>query len=112
MLFFNPPQTPDAVVAEKVNDYKTRNRHYQQVWDIVNLYNDHLCQDSLTRLPTLIIWGKEDKIYDISGAKRLQACTGSNKLIQLPQVGHLPMMENPMEVASRYAGFLKTSEGR
>ena len=47
--------------------------HYQQVWDIINLYNDILCQGVPTLLPTFIIWGKEDKIYDIRGANRLYA---------------------------------------
>lgn len=55
-----------------MNDYITRNRHYQQIWDIVNLYDDVLCQGRSTQLPTLAIWGREDKIYDIRGALRLQ----------------------------------------
>ena len=112
LLFFTPPTIPDSVIAEKVNDYITRNQHYQQVWDIINLYDDKLYQGVPTQFPTLIIWGKEDKIYDISGANRLQECIAGSQAIQLPKAGHLLLMENAMEVASKYVGFLQTARGR
>lgn len=110
LLFVTPPPIPDSVRMEKVNDYITRNRHYQQVWDIVNLYEDVLCQRSSTQLPTLVIWGEQDKIYDIQGADRLQCCLPGSEIIQLPQAGHLLLMENAAEAASNYIRFLQTTE--
>jgi abhydrolase domain-containing protein 6 len=112
LLFFTPPTIPDSVITEKVNDYITRNRHYQQVWDIINLYDDILCQGVQTKFPTFIVWGKEDKIYDISGANRLQECIAGSQAIQLPKAGHLLLMENADEVASKYVRFLQTVRGR
>lgn len=113
LLFFAPPPIPAPVVAEKVNDYKIRNRHYQQVWNIVNLYNDILCHGVSTQLPTFIIWGKEDRIYDISGASRLQKCIASKRpAIQLPKAGHLLLIENAEEVTAKYMRFLQTAKGR
>lgn len=109
LLFFTPPTIPDSVIAEKVNDYITRNRHYQQVWDIINLYDDILCQGVPTQFPTFVIWGEEDKIYDISGANRLQECIPGARVIQLPKAGHLVLIENADEVASKYVEFLKTA---
>ena len=108
LLFFTPPTIPDSVVAEKVTDYITRNRHYQQVWDIVNLYDD-IYQCVPTQIPTFIIWGKEDKIYDISGANQLQECIAGSQAIQLPKAGHLLLIENADEVASKYLRFLQTA---
>ena len=112
LLFFTPPPIPDTVVVEKVNDYNIRNRHYQQVWNIVNLYKDNLYQGVPTQLPTLIIWGKEDKIYDISGASKLQKCVASKQVIQLSKAGHLLLIENAMEVAAKYIRFLQTARSR
>jgi abhydrolase domain-containing protein 6 len=112
LLFFTPPRIPDSVIAEKVNDYITRNQHYQQVWNIVNLYDDILCQGIQTQFPTFIIWGKEDKIYDISGANRVQECITGSQVIQLPKAGHLLLIENADEVASKYVRFLQTARGR
>ena len=107
-----PPQIPDSVKEQKVNEYINHNLHYQQVWDIVNLYDDILCQGVTTQLPTLIIWGKEDKIYDISGANRLQQCIAGSQTIQLPKAGHLLLVENADEAAAKYVGFLQTATGR
>ncbi|RUT02983.1 hypothetical protein DSM107010_61200 [Chroococcidiopsis cubana SAG 39.79] len=106
LLFVTPPTIPDTVKTERVNDYNTRNRHYQQIWDIVNLYDKVLCQRRSTQLPTLAIWGTEDKIYDISGAERLQRCIPESQTVRLPKAGHLLLMENSEEATADYLKFL------
>lgn len=112
LLFVTSPTIPDSVKAEKVNDYITRNRHYQQVWDIVNLYDHVLYQGIPIQLPTLIIWGKEDKIYDISGVSRLQQRIAGSRVILLPKAGHLLLMEKAEEAAANYVSFLRIARGR
>lgn len=106
LLFVTPPTIPDAVKIERVNDYITRNPHYQQIWDIVNLYDDILCQRRSTQLPTLAIWGTEDKIYDVSGAERLQRCIPNSQTIRLPKAGHLLLIENSVQATEDYLKFL------
>ncbi|HEY9626954.1 MAG TPA: alpha/beta hydrolase [Coleofasciculaceae cyanobacterium] len=108
LLFVTPPSISNSVKTEKVRDYRTRNRHYQQVWDIVNLYEEVLCQNLSLQRPTLVIWGKQDQIYDIQGADRLQRCLPGSEMIQLPEAGHLLLIENAAEVASDYIHFLQT----
>lgn len=112
LLFVTPPSSPDAVKAEKVRDYQTRNRHYPQVWDIVNLYEDVLCQNRSLQRPTLAIWGKQDQIYDIRGTERLQRCLPGSEIIQFPEAGHLLLIEDAAEAASDYIGFLQTISNR
>lgn len=107
LLFVNPPKIPDSVKAEKVRDYITHNRHYQQVWDIVNLYDDVFCQSSPIQAPTLIIWGEDDRVFDIIGASKLQSCIPNSKLLQLPKAGHLLLVENTDAAASTYVDFLQ-----
>lgn len=109
LLFVNPPQIPDSVKAEKVKDYIIRNRHYQKVWDIVNLYDNVLCQSSPIQAPTLIIWGEDDKVFDVSGASKLQHCIPHSKLLQLPKAGHLLLVENADAAASTYISFLQAN---
>jgi pimeloyl-ACP methyl ester carboxylesterase len=106
LLFVTPPTIPDSVKTEKVNDYITRNRHYQQIWDIVNLYDDVLCQGQSTQLPTLAIWGTQDKIYDIHGVEQLQRCIPRSQAMRLPKAGHLLLMENSEEATAHYLRFL------
>lgn len=112
LLFVTPPPIPDSVKAEKVNDYITHNRKYQQVWDIVNLYDAVLCQKSPVQLPTLVIWGKEDRIFDIRGADQVQRCISGSQIIRLPKAGHLLLMENAAEAAEDYLDFLRTARGK
>jgi abhydrolase domain-containing protein 6 len=109
LLFVNPLPISDAVKMKKVNDYVTHNRHYQQVWDIVNLYRDALCQAPRIQIPTLVIWGQEDKIYDIQGVDRLQRCIPGSQIVRLPKAGHLAIVENAQQVGSRYLSFLKVT---
>jgi pimeloyl-ACP methyl ester carboxylesterase len=106
LLFVTPPTIPDSVKTKKVFDYITRKSHYQKIWDIVNLYDDVLCQGQSTQLPTLAIWGREDKIYDIRGAERLLDCIPASHAIQLPNAGHLLLMENSVEATADYIKFL------
>lgn len=111
LLFINPPQIPKGVKEQEIKDYITRNRHYQQVWDIVNLYDDVLRQSLSIQVPTLIFWGEDDKIFDVSGADRLQSRIPSSKLLKLPNAGHLLHLENADEVASTYVNFLQSGKG-
>ncbi|AFY56756.1 putative hydrolase or acyltransferase of alpha/beta superfamily [Rivularia sp. PCC 7116] len=108
LLFVTPPTIPDSVKTEKVKDYITRNRHYQKIWDIINLYDDVLCQTQRRspQLPTLAIWGIEDKIYDIRGASRLQRCIPRSQVIRLPKAGHLLLIENAKKATANYLQFL------
>ncbi len=110
LLFVTPPQIPDSIKAAKVKDYVDRNRHYQQVWDIVNLYDQVLCRPPAIQIPTLIIWGQADKIYDIQGADRLQRCIPRSQLLKLPEAGHLLLMESADAAAPAYLNFLKANK--
>jgi pimeloyl-ACP methyl ester carboxylesterase len=110
LLFVKPPQIPDSVKEQKVKDYLDRNRHYQQVWDIVNLYDDVTCKAQLGTVPTLALWGEKDSIYNIGGADRLQQCHHRSIVKRLPDAGHLLLMENADTAATVYLQFLKVSK--
>lgn len=108
LLFVKPPAIPDTVKAALVQDYSERNRHYQQVWDIVNLYDTLLDRRLRIRIPTLILWGDKDQIFAVDGADRLQFRIPRSKQVRLPNAGHLLLLENAVETAAIYVHFLKT----
>lgn len=58
--------------------------------------------------PTLLLWGAHDRVLDISAIPVFQKyLTASKTTVSiLPDVGHLPMLEQPAETAKRYAAFL------
>jgi pimeloyl-ACP methyl ester carboxylesterase len=45
--------------------------------------------------PTLIIWGEDDQLIDVSNAYLFQKDILNSKLVIIPKTGHVPMEENP-----------------
>jgi pimeloyl-ACP methyl ester carboxylesterase len=109
LLLITPPSIPDSIKTEKINNYLENNRHYRQVWDIVNLYDDIILKSPKIQIPTLIIWGEKDRIYDLSGVSTLQQFIPEGQVFQLPLAGHLPLLENADEVTSKYLDFLQVT---
>ena len=112
ILFADPPEVPAGLRDELIHTYTTYNRHYQQVWDIVNLYdavldNRPLAKPLDARIPVLILWGEADAVYPVDGAPKLQGLLPGSRLVKLPRSGHLPMLERPAETASYLVAFLR-----
>jgi len=107
LLFAEPPEIPDEVKEAAVAEYREHQLHYRQVWDIVNLDAGLLeARPPGRRPPTLILWGRRDGIFDVSGARPLKARWPGSRLEILPETGHLPMLERPAATAARYRRFL------
>ena len=106
LLFVKPPVIPEATKAAVAKGYDEQNRHYQQVWNIVNLYGDVLGHCPKSQLPTLILWGQDDAIFPEEGIDRLGHCYVRAKRIRLPNAGHLPQLEAPEKTAGIYLQFL------
>ena len=57
-------------------------------------------------VPTLIIWGDQDQLIDVSNAYLFNKDIKGSKLVVLKNVGHAPMEETPTKVATAIASFL------
>ncbi len=107
LLFMQPPEIPPAVKAALVREYVDHNRHYQQVWDIVNLYGNLFRGGPWGGKATLILWGVEDRIFAVDGAVPLKRRFPRGQLRKLSNAGHLLLMENADAVAALYLRFLR-----
>ena len=107
LLFYKPPEVPETIKVQLLAEYQKSNRHYQQVWNIVNLYLSQISNSSPPRIPTLILWGRQDDIFSVNDMGALQAKYPVNAHYILPDAGHLLMLEKPEEVSFRYIEFLK-----
>ncbi len=58
-------------------------------------------------LPTLIIWGENDKTTPLTDGKILNAGIKNSKLIVIPKCDHFPHLEYPSDVARIVIEFLK-----
>ena len=109
LLFSKPPVIDNLIKEAAVKEFSVNNRHYQQVWNIVNL--DIAVLDSISNLrkPTFIIWGQDDGIFSASGKPKLDKKYPNAISSTLTGASHLIMIEKPIEVADLYKGFLKAS---
>lgn len=61
-------------------------------------------------IPTLIMWGEEDRVLDVSAAAAFKELIPAAQVHIFEGVGHLPMVEIPNESADIYQQFLSTIE--
>jgi len=61
-------------------------------------------------LPTLIMWGDEDRVLDVSAAAAFKQLIPAARVHIFEGVGHLPMVEIPNESAEVYQQFLSSIE--
>jgi pimeloyl-ACP methyl ester carboxylesterase len=66
---------------------------------------------SRVRVPTLVLWGKDDKILPAEEGLRLSSAIAGARLTVLPDTGHLPQEETPESFSRAVAEFLRESLG-
>jgi len=57
--------------------------------------------------PTLIIWGKQDRVLHVDNASFLHENILGSRKVLLEETGHVPMVEKPKETAQHFRSFLK-----
>ena len=60
---------------------------------------------------TLLVWGVQDRILDVSGVAVFESGLNNCKTVLLDNCGHVPMIEKPLETANAYLAFLKEKVG-
>ncbi|MBN8842509.1 MAG: alpha/beta fold hydrolase [Sphingomonadales bacterium] len=77
-------------------------------WVIANEGRDHPLNDRLgeVKVPTLIVWGRHDKLLDVSCVPVLEAGIAGSRSHIFEDVGHVPMIEVPRGTADVMKGFL------
>ncbi|MFM7027280.1 MAG: alpha/beta fold hydrolase [Chakrabartia sp.] len=58
------------------------------------------------KAPTLIIWGRHDRLIDVSCVDVLKAGITGSEAVIFEHLGHLPMMEDPAALAQAHLPFL------
>jgi pimeloyl-ACP methyl ester carboxylesterase len=58
------------------------------------------------RVPTLVIWGREDAWVPVTQADRFLAAIPGSRKVVIDACGHLPQEERPAEVAALLEEFL------
>jgi len=66
-----------------------------------------ISQYKTVRVPTLIIWGQEDRVVPLSVGRNFKRDIPGSELVILPRCGHIPQEEEPLETRRLIGGFLK-----
>ncbi len=61
-------------------------------------------------MPTLIIWGRHDRLVDVSCTEVMAAAIPDNRVVIVEDAGHVPMVERPRETASQQVNWLDDLE--
>lgn len=107
LLFFKPPKIDEGTKAKLVQEYVENNRHYQQVWDIVNFYDWSLRSMEMNAPRTLILWGEQDGIFSIDGLRLIKEVFKNSQAVRFPDTAHLLMLEQHKKVVRVYGEFLR-----
>ena len=65
---------------------------------------------ALVSAPTLIVWGRQDRLVNVSVAPKLAGIIPDSRLLILDRVGHTAQLEAPETVARAVLGLLADSE--
>jgi pimeloyl-ACP methyl ester carboxylesterase len=93
----------DVVAQERIKNHALEEKIFKQ-----------LAADSVEErirglaVPTLVVWGQQDRVLHPGSAGILQMLLIRSKVVMLPDVGHLPMIEAPERSALDYLRFRAT----
>lgn len=100
----DPPFIPrpllDVVAHERMRNHALETKIFQQIaGDSVESRIGGL------KTPTLILWGEQDRAIHVGTAQVLHRLLPNSRVVIMPGVGHLPMVERPKESAQEYLRF-------
>ncbi len=61
-------------------------------------------------MPTLVVWGTEDRLVTVRKAPRIAALLPNARLLVLPRTGHVAQMERPRTVARAVLGMWEAGD--
>jgi len=59
-------------------------------------------------IPTLVLWGRQDKILGVKDAARFQKALPTSQLVWIEQCGHVPHLEQAKTATKHILDFLRT----
>jgi pimeloyl-ACP methyl ester carboxylesterase len=98
----------DAVIERyrDLNRYPGNRRATRLRSEISHAHDDNASRVAAISVPTLILWGDEDKLIPVNGAGWFAARIKGSHEIVYPGIGHLPMEETPGRSAQDVDAFL------
>jgi triacylglycerol lipase len=106
ICFTRPPFVPysvrETLAVAAIGNYALHTRIFREL-----VARPFTLEQEVAGLPTpaLIAWGDEDRVLDVSAAEVLRRALPNARLVRMPGIGHLPMLEVPRQTAADYRAF-------
>ena len=105
LVMSEPPFIPDFVLNTKAQARISNAELEKQIFN--QFHNtDIIPKISGLEIPSLIVWGEDDRVLHPDGADVLAAVLPNHQVIKMPGIGHLPMLEAPKTSAADLLAFL------
>ena len=108
LVFVNQPGLPYPLKKVMVQTALANRKFYEKEGNelFADLYS---LEKDLPKIKaqTLILWGDQDKIIDVSSVPVFEKGLKNYKTVIIKDCGHVPMIEKPQETATHYIDFIK-----
>lgn len=115
----NPPFIPKEIAQAQEKMMIGQIEQTQKMVDQIIALNKLFTPDSFALLaksidaPTLILWGKQDKIINVEVAPELKSLLKNAQApVILDNVGHMPILEADQLVVQQYLPFLSKTQAQ
>ncbi len=109
MLHFGmvkPPYLPGILLSALTRARIVKNRINEKVAADIARDLDQTANLAQIAVPSLIIWGDRDQVLPLQNAMLLERGLVNSRKVVLKDVGHVPMVEAPKQVAALCSDFL------
>ena len=110
-LFFDKTKVTGSKISQYSHFYSMKETQYTFVKTAEQILPDNheelLRKIKEIKIPTLIIWGKNDPIFPVGDAYNLQKDIESSEVAIIDNCGHIPNEEQPVETAELIKEFLQ-----
>lgn len=102
------PSRVKPEIVDRYYDMYLREGNRQALLDrmATSFHPDTYQKISTLQMPTLILWGEEDKLIPVENAFRFQKDLPHDTLVILKSLGHVPMEEDPKTTTKVVRSFL------
>jgi pimeloyl-ACP methyl ester carboxylesterase len=104
IVMSSPPPMPRPMLRvmarERINNFALEQRIFRELTSdpIENTIKG-------SKVPALIVWGEEDRVINPATAAILHGLMPESRVIMMPGIGHLPMLEDPKQCAADYLEY-------
>jgi pimeloyl-ACP methyl ester carboxylesterase len=111
LVYVKPLPIPASFKKIIAADWFAHREFNKKIWDDCQPFNSSKFSLApilpLIQAPVLIIWGDQDKLFDVGSVAFLEKNLKNHRTVIMKDTGHCPIMEKPEETAKIYLNFLK-----